>query len=298
MTSQTQRWLDSTLKMLGCSSVKDLTHSKCKAPVKEELASTLHGALVHISKLIDEVRRLTEESAELQEKLEESMETSVHLSQASGETLVLQQKLLDSQETVVQLQKQLLDSKEEQLRAVTTSVKTSVQETVKEEFKTYSSVVKSGQQQMTPVTPTNIVSVVKKVVEEEDRSRNIMVFGLVEGESEDLAKKVGDVMEKIGEKPRIEVCRVGKAKDGKPRPVKITLSSSLNVSQILSKSRRLGETAQYKTVFLSPDRSYEQRAEHRTLVVDLKRRKTAEPNKRHFIRNGTVNTVEKTAAQL
>ena len=35
-------------------------------------------------------------------------------------------------------------------------------------------------------------------------------------------------------------------------------------------------------------------AEHRTLVLDLKNRKTVEPDKRHFIRNGAVNSVERT----
>ena len=218
----------------------------------------------------------------------------MHLSQASDETQVLQRKLLESQETVVQLQKQLLECKDEQLRAVTSSVTSSVQETVKEEFKSYSSVVKSGQKDQANVTSANIVSVVKKVVEEEDRSRNVMVFGLAEEEHEQLSEKVEEIMEVIGEKPKMEVCRLGKAKDGRPRPVKITVSSSSTVFQILTKSRKLSGNEKYKTVFLSPDRSYEQRAKHRTLVADLKNRKTAEPNKRHFIRNGTVNSVEKT----
>ena len=210
-------------------------------------------------------------------------------------TAELQRKLIQSQETVVVLQQQLLECKDEQLRAVTSSVTSSVQETVKEEFRSYSSVVMSGQQDQGTVLPGNIVSVVKKVVEEEDRSRNVMVFGLVEDDSEDLTAKIGDIMDVIGEKPKMEVCRLGKAKDGRPRPVKVALSGSLIVSQILSKSRRLSGNEKYKTVFLSPDRSFDMRAQHRTLVADLRTKKAAEPEKRHFIRNGTVNSVEKTA---
>lgn len=284
----------SKLKMLGCSTVKDVTLNKCKAPVKEELASSLHGALTTISQLIGHIRRISEESEELQEKLDESLETSMQLSGSRAGTLMLQEKLLKSQETVVELQKELLECKDEQLRAVTSSVKSSVQETVKEEFRSYSSVVKTGQQETTPVTQANIVSVVKKVVEEEDRSRNVMVFGLVEEKNEDLNAKIVDLMEVIGEKPKMEVCRMGKAKDGRPRPVKVALSSSLIVSQIVQKSRQLNSNDKHKAVFLSPDRSYDERAEYRTLVADLKRKKAAEPEKRHFIRNGVVKSVERT----
>ena len=76
--------------------------------------------------------------------------------------------------------------------------------------------------------------------------------------------------------------------------VKVTLSSSLMVSQILSKARRLRNSNRYKTVFISLDRSYEERAEHKTLVDKLKKKKAEEPNKRHFISNGTVKSAEKT----
>ena len=76
-----------------------------------------------------------------------------------------------------------------------------------------------------PVTPATLHSVVRKVVEEEDRSRNIMVFGLAEEEDEILSDKVSDVLQTIGEKPRVEACRVGKKyADGAARPVKVTLS--------------------------------------------------------------------------
>ncbi len=47
-------------------------------------------------------------------------------------------------------------------------------------------------------------------------------------------------MEVIGEKPKMEVRRLIKTKDGKPRPLKVSISSSLIVSQVLLKSRSLG----------------------------------------------------------
>ena len=135
---------------------------------------------------------------------------------------------------------------------------------------------------------------IKRVVEEEDRGRNIMLFGLSEENNEVLQEKVNAVMEIIGEKPKIEACRVGKIKSQKPRPVKVTLSSSLFVAQILSKARRLKENPTYSSVFLSPDRSKDQRAEHRALIVDLKQRRIDRPSEKHFIRDGIIKSVEKT----
>ena len=84
-------------------------------------------------------------------------------------------------------------------------------------------------------------SVAKQVVVEEGLSRNIMVFGLQEGdeESEDLNLKVGAVFGHLGEKPRLEAVRLGKkSQTGSEgaRPVKVTLSSSSFVHQILCKS--------------------------------------------------------------
>ena len=48
----------------------------------------------------------------------------------------------------------------------------------------------------------------------------------------------------------------------------------------------------HKTVFVAPDRNAEERAKQRTLVSELKKKKLDEPNSRHFIRGGTVVSVE------
>ena len=269
VTNQSEKWLQGILHAMGCTSMSELTVNKCKAPVKDTIGPSLYGALSYVNRLNETIREINDKMT------------------------VMQGKLVQSQESVIHLQ-QLLECKDEQLIAVTSSVKSSVQETVKEEFKTYSSAVMSGHQEQSNVTPANIASVVKKVVEEEDRSRNIMVFGLVEEENEVLSDKVSEVMETIGEKPKMEVCRQGKPTTNRPRPVKIAFSNSLFVVQILSKAQRLKSSVRHSLVFLSPDRSVEQRAEHRSLVADLKKRKLEEPDKRHYIRNGTVKSAEKT----
>ena len=100
-----------------------------------------------------------------------------------------------------------------------------------------------------------------------------------------------------GEKPRVEVTRIGKANADsgqvRPRAVKVTLSSSATVHQLLMKARGLRASEMYSIVFICPDLSQEQRTERRELVVEQKRLTAEQPNKRHLIRGGRVETVEK-----
>ena len=269
-------WLAETLKGIGCDDIGQLNIGKCKAPLKDDIASLLHGALVYMSKQSVLIRGMLSTASELKDEV------------------------IESQRSVVKLQEQLLESKDEQLQALQTAVTSSVHESVKAEFKSYSSAVEKGtvqSQSVTPLTSATLKWVVKEVVEEEDRSRNIMVFGLVEETDELLGAKVSDVFQTVGEKPRpVEVCRVGTKDADKPkraRPVKVTLSSSVTVSHILSKSRNLRYSEKYKTVFLSADRSFDQRSKHRLLVSELKKKADDEPERKHFIRNDKVCSVDK-----
>ena len=75
--------------------------------------------------------------------------------------------------------------------------------------------------------------------------------------------------------------------------VKVSVSNSTIVHQILSKARQLRTSGQYSKVFISPDRSADQRAQQKELIIELKKRALEEPNKRHFIRGGEVHTVDK-----
>ena len=43
---------------------------------------------------------------------------------------------------------------------------------------------------------------------------------------------------------------------------------------------------------MSPDRTKSQREEQRALVTELKRRRTEEPGKRHYIRGERVETID------
>ena len=45
---------------------------------------------------------------------------------------------------------------------------------------------------------------------------------------------------------------------------------------------------EFKTVFVSPDRSRDERAAHQQLVLRLKEKVKTDPENYHFIRNGTL----------
>ena len=168
----------------------------------------------------------------------------------------LQSRLIENQQTLINVQKELSDCKSEKLVELENVVKSSVATSVKEEFKSHSSVVSSSTPAAPTFCPETLKTVVKTVVAEEDRSRNALVFGLPEEDGEELETKIGGVFEEIGLKPKLEAQRIGKKKTASStRPVKVCVFSSLIVHQILVNAKNLRKSAKCKTVFLSPDRT-------------------------------------------
>ena len=121
-----------------------------------------------------------------------------------------------------------------------------------------------------------------------------MVFGLPEDDEDDeqLNSRVCGVFEQIGVKPRIESSRLGVKGSKSPRPIKVTLSSSTVARQILLKAKNLRLSEAHKSIFVVPDRSIEHRAQHKELVIGLKKRREEEPNKRHYIKGGQIFSVD------
>ena len=198
-------------------------------------------------------------------------------------------ELLAVQKKIIDLQTELLQCKNDQLQSLQSTVKTSVENTVKAEFQSYSNAVKQTLPQQT-IAQETVKTIVRTVVQEEDRSKSFMVFNLEEEKEEELISKVEEVLQELGEKPRIEASRLGTpTKDqSKARPVKVTLSSSVAVSQILAKARRLRDSVKHKSVFLCQDRSREDRSQHRLLVEECRKMREAEPTKKFYIRGGVV----------
>lgn len=269
--TNTLSWVEGVVERLGIESVNQLSPNVCSKPKKDQIGPWLCDSLSSLKKVCDEFRKLKSFADPLQVEL------------------------IKSQQQVISLQSELLACKNEQLQSFQSSVKTTVEESMKAEFVTYSSKLQSP----APAIAADTVKLfVKTVVEEEDRSRSLMVFGLAESAKENLSDKVSVVFQDIGEKPRFEACRLGKSSNSdstkKVRPVKVTLSSSTIASQILSKSRKLKKTVNHQSVFICPDRSPDQRLKHKELVLEMKAKATEEPNKKHFIRRGTVWSIDPT----
>ena len=216
-----------------------------------------------------------------------------------GVSHCMKSELIHTQQTVTKLQSELLEYKDNELEALKSTVKSAVENSVKSVFKSYSSVLQTGLTPSEGTTPTiskqELRNVVQNVVEEEDRSKSLMIFGLPEKSNEDLNETVNKLFTALGEKPRIDACRLGKKKsNNSSRPVKVTATSSMIVAQILSKAKQLRKKVEYERVYLSPDRSPEQRLKHKQLVIELKQLAAAKPGQKHYISGGSIHSVDKT----
>ena len=217
----------------------------------------------------------------------------VHMSQH-------QSRMIELQDQVISLQERLLTANEglSKARKVSEDFKTEIVNTFQKEVssvkQSFSDVVKSGSLKTSaaPISTESIKSVAKQIALEEELGRNIMVFGLCEEQNEDICAKVS-VLESLGEKPRVEACRIGKKSPTAPRPVKVSLSSSSIVQQILKSSSKLSGTEKFKRVFLAPDRTAEERAHRKELVLELKKRAEVEKDKKLFIRGGKICSLER-----
>ena len=202
-------------------------------------------------------------------------------------------------EKIIELQCELLSSKEEQLASLRTAVKeelATVQSVVKTEIhRSWSDVVAKGSNQgSTTLAAAKLKEAVKSAVAEEDKSRNFMIFGKMEAPCEDVSVTVADILHDINEKPRIVECiRIGSSEQGKSRPIKVKLTSSDAVYNVLRSAKHLKNSARNRKTFIGPDRSKEDRAEYKKLVDKMKTMMKEDPEKYHFIRRGGITSVQK-----
>ena len=214
-------------------------------------------------------------------------------------------KLILSQESVIELQREVIRAKDDQLSTFQSTVKTSVEESVrssveesvKTEMKTYSTAL--SQSSHVEISQVELQQVVKAVVAEEDRSHKLILFGLLEQSSENLERTVGAVLLEIGEKPRIVAERIGRPSDNRvtrssakdhrgARPVLVTLQNGYTAGKILSRAKELKNSDRFQNVYISPDRTADQRNHQRKLVLELKERMKNDETRRHYITGGRV----------
>ncbi len=157
---------------------------------------------------------------------------------------------------------------------------------MEKEVQSYAAIVEKSCEKA--LAPEKFEKMVKKVKQSEDRSRNVIIYGLAEETDENLTTKVCDVLASLQEKPVFSIPQRIGVSAGTNRPVKISLTSSLMVSELLKKSKLLHEQDAFKSVFIAPDRTKEERIHRRKLVNDLKAKRSEHSNLKFAIRNGSV----------
>ena len=204
----------------------------------------------------------------------------------------LKSELIAAQRSVVKLQQQLLDFQEKLLKTQTEQLQgmsTVVDTAVDKGMRSYSQVLSRTIKNSVPVlSEQTLKKVVQEAVTDEDRSRNIVVFGLTDEATEDLDSKISSLFSDIEEKPSFEAVRIGEQLEETNRPVKISLRNSETVHRILQKAKNLRKTATHKTVYVQPDRSPEERAKHRELVTEMRRRAREDPDNYYYIHSGSI----------
>ena len=136
----------------------------------------------------------------------------------------------------------------------------------------------------------------KELFTDEDRKKNVIIFGLEESTSDSttsLDNEVAKVFMEIGQKPVLsQVIRLGQ-QTGRCRPVRVSLDSSDTVHSILKESKNLKGSASYSKVFISPDRTPEQRIKQNELVCEMKKKIQSDSSKHWKISKGIVISVDK-----
>ena len=203
-------------------------------------------------------------------------------------------ELLVNQKALIQTQQELIQCKTDKLDLV--------QKTVQTEIKTFSEVVKMNSPGNSMSTE-KLKNVVRSAITDGDRPKNFLIFGANEemtcDDVEMHEKEIVDDMFgllKLTEKPAIEkIQRVGEKKsDSNGRPIKVTLRSAAAVQQVLRKAKTLktvkipGYSFCYDKLYLSPDRSLDERKSRQKLVQEMKGMIAKDSSKRYFIRNDKV----------
>ena len=124
--------------------------------------------------------------------------------------------------------------------------------------------------------------------------KNVIIYGMEESDTEDLPERISNILQEIGEKPTLrDCCRIGVKRSTYARPIKFTVSSSDMACQVLRKARLLRLKKGFKSVYMCPDRTFEERQAHKKLLQELKLKHAAYPDKFFAIRNNEVVSVSK-----
>jgi len=146
-----------------------------------------------------------------------------------------------------------------------------------------------------PTNVTTVKSAVREILHNEDRKKNIILFGLEENDSKILKNEVCNVLQEINQKPVVgQVVRLGRS-TARCRPVRVSLMSSDTVHDVLRCSTMLKDSNCYNKVFIGPDRNPQQRIKHNELVCEMKTMIQSDRSKHWKIGKGKVFSVDEEA---
>ncbi|KAL5261209.1 hypothetical protein ACHWQZ_G007050 [Mnemiopsis leidyi] len=201
------------------------------------------------------------------ENLVELFDNNLNLCKAAASSVdELKSKVMDSQN-------QLLKRQQEDLL--------SVKDTVQTEMKSWADVVKKSDKQTRQLTAKSVKEAVKAVNEEEERSKNLIVYGAQDDDESEWGysckvDKTTDTFTAICDQLECEnvdvqhCTRIGEWRADRTRPIKVEFRTAADVETVLRKAHKLKASDEFKKVYLAPDRSAEERAAHSKLVNQMK----------------------------
>ena len=92
---------------------------------------------------------------------------------------------------------------------------------------------------------------------------------------EDLTELVDDLLLSINVKPKFEAVRIGY---GKKRPVKVTMQNTDAVFEVIKAAKGLKNNEEYCDVFITEDRTIEERESRKKLVLEMKEKISEDPS--------------------
>ena len=210
------------------------------------------------------------------------------LRSASADLDCLKREQLESQCKLLKVQDELSVKKSAQLDAV--------KNTVEEKMSSWAAVVKKNSG-TNKVSQKEVKKAVKCAINESDREYNVVMFNVEEQKEEDPSENYDadtalDIMNSAGldaVEGEYTTERIGTLDKEKNRPLKVKFDFKSTAFSLLAKAKNLKDSEEYGQVFIVPDRSREERIEHRKLVEQLKLIRTQNPEKRCYIWNKAIH---------
>ncbi len=196
---------------------------------------------------------------------------------------------LRSTSKLLSVQDELARKKTDQLEAVKTCVE--------EKLCSWTEVVKKNTtQSLGSSNKKKLKHLVQSAIKDSDRQYNVMMFNVSEEvEQSGLSTMNHDhglaqnIMHSSGFLTPCDMSceRIGTPAPGKRRPLRVRIGNESAVSYLLSCSKNLRNT-EFRMVFIEPDRNTEERAEHKKLVQQLKKKRDDFPTQRFYIKNNKI----------